>query len=218
MPLIHKPGIAEYDVIVDDQATSPNQKEKVWATLMQMLPMIGKTLDASDWAVLLEYSPLPQSVVEKWQEKQKQDAQQNQPKQDAMLQLQMQELQAKIQLIQAQSRLADATAAMNAAKAGGPQGGENAGEAQLEYERALADVQTARMKVQSAHDLGQQKIAADMQNKREQRQADASTEAGWMATDQATKAHSDVMSIAGKLGAAKITAANRPKTAASARK
>jgi Phage P22-like portal protein len=40
VPLIHQAGLVEYDVIVDDEATSPNQKEKVWATLMQMMPML----------------------------------------------------------------------------------------------------------------------------------------------------------------------------------
>ena len=30
VPLVHEPGLAEYDVIVDDAPTSPNQKERVW--------------------------------------------------------------------------------------------------------------------------------------------------------------------------------------------
>ena len=69
VPLIHQPGFVEYDVVVDDDPTSTNQKEKVWATLMQMMPFLADKLEPSDLAILFEYSPLPQTIVDQWKEK-----------------------------------------------------------------------------------------------------------------------------------------------------
>ena len=64
--LIHEPGIAEYDVIVDDAPTSPNMKERVWAGLMQMFPMLrGLPLPPQAWIEFMRYAPFPASMVEK---------------------------------------------------------------------------------------------------------------------------------------------------------
>lgn len=66
VPLIHEAGIAEYDVIVDDAPTSPNMKERVWAGLMQMFPMLrGMALPPQAWIEFMRYSPFPASMVEK---------------------------------------------------------------------------------------------------------------------------------------------------------
>lgn len=64
--LIHQPGLSEYDVIVDDAPTSPNMKERVWAGLMQMFPMLrGLPLPPTVWMEFMRYSPFPASMVEK---------------------------------------------------------------------------------------------------------------------------------------------------------
>lgn len=66
VPLIHDPGIAEYDVIVDDSPTSPNMKERVWAMIMQMFPMLKTfALPPQAMAELMRYSPFPASLVQK---------------------------------------------------------------------------------------------------------------------------------------------------------
>jgi hypothetical protein len=206
VPLIHQPGLVEYDVIVDDEATSPNQKEKVWATLMQMMPMIGSTLDASDWAVLFEYSPLPASIVEKWQEKIRQGQAQQAPVQQQMQQLQSMLAQAKIALTQAQAQQAQATAAATAAKVGAPGDGASGSAyakasadvaaAQVDYEQGLRDTDTERMK-----------IAADLAAKREKLATEQQTEREWMASDQAVEAHKDRVDAAAKMVAAGIAGA-----------
>lgn len=246
VPLIHQPGLTEYDVVVDDDPTSTNQKEKVWATLMQMMPFLADKLDPSDLAILFEYSPLPQSVVEAWQQKIEQQQQQQAPLQQQMQELQMMLLQTKSALQAAQAQQAQANAAKAAAEAATAGSGDPAAgaQAQIEYEKMLQDGQIRGQQVQSdaqikgqkaqsdaaiaaakatsAHVLAQQKLdnehalakaklAADMGNQDEQRQADLVTEAGWMAVDKATKAHSDIVSAAGRVQAAKITAAHRPK-------
>jgi len=201
VPLIHQPGLVEYDVIVDDEATSPNQKEKVWATLMQMMPMLGQTLDASDWAVLFEYSPLPASIVEKWQEKIRQGQAQQAPVQQQMQQLQSMLAEAKIALTQAQAQQAQASAAATAAKVGAPEAAayaqQGAGDAaQVDYEQGLRDTDTERLK-----------IAADLAAKREKLATEQQTEREWMASDQAVEAHRDRVDAAAKMVAAGIAGA-----------
>jgi hypothetical protein len=65
VPLIKKDafdGKTQYDVIVDQSATSANQKELTWAMLQQILPVIGKMLPPATWLALLKYSPLPTSA------------------------------------------------------------------------------------------------------------------------------------------------------------
>lgn len=64
VPLVHTPGLAQYDVIVEDAPTSPNMKERVWATLMQMFPMLrGMPLPPQFMGLALKYSPLPAGLV-----------------------------------------------------------------------------------------------------------------------------------------------------------
>lgn len=66
VPLVHQPGLAEYDVIVDDAPTSPNMKERVWAGIMQMAPVLrGLPLPPEVWLEFIKYSPFPASLTEK---------------------------------------------------------------------------------------------------------------------------------------------------------
>lgn len=63
VPLIKQDDTIDYDIIVDESPTSPNQKEMSWAILQQLLPVIGKNLTPATGAILLKASPLPESVV-----------------------------------------------------------------------------------------------------------------------------------------------------------
>lgn len=68
VPLIRQEGLEEYDVIVDDAPTSPNQKEQVWAVMMAMMPMMQKNpvMGSPDVQLeMLKYSPLPETVTSK---------------------------------------------------------------------------------------------------------------------------------------------------------
>ena len=66
VPLVRDPGAVEYDVVVDEAPSSPNQKERVWAALIQMMPVLTQTpVPADVWAELVRYSPLPESLTEK---------------------------------------------------------------------------------------------------------------------------------------------------------
>jgi hypothetical protein len=66
IPLLRQPDTVEYDVIVDDTPTSPNLKERVWATLVQMMPFLRDIgMPAPIYLELLKYSPFPETVVAK---------------------------------------------------------------------------------------------------------------------------------------------------------
>jgi hypothetical protein len=64
--LIHDPGMAEYDVVVDEAPSSPNMKERVWAALMQLLPVImrGAPMPPQLMVAMLKYAPFPASFTE----------------------------------------------------------------------------------------------------------------------------------------------------------
>ena len=66
VPLVKEEGVGEYDVVVDENPTSPNQKDKVWLALTQLMPLLSKLeLPPTIWMELLKYSPLPASLTEK---------------------------------------------------------------------------------------------------------------------------------------------------------
>ncbi|CAM1630764.1 Phage P22-like portal protein [Bartonella apihabitans] len=77
VPLTHE-AVAnrQYDIIVDDAPTSPNEKERTFAIIQQMLPMLKDYLTPEIGLEILRYSPLPASLVEKWTAKAQEAAQQ----------------------------------------------------------------------------------------------------------------------------------------------
>lgn len=68
-----------YDIIVDDSPTSPNEKERTWQILLQMLPMVKELVTPEVALEILAVSPLPASMVEKFKQKAAQAAQQPKP-------------------------------------------------------------------------------------------------------------------------------------------
>lgn len=62
IPLIKDPNVEQFDVIVDEAPSSPNQKQAVWAMVMQLLQS-GMQFSPQTVIALLKYSPLPESVV-----------------------------------------------------------------------------------------------------------------------------------------------------------
>lgn len=64
VPLVHTPGLIEYDVIVDETPTSPNMKEQAWDAITQMFPFMAKVgMPPKVILEMLKYSPLPTALV-----------------------------------------------------------------------------------------------------------------------------------------------------------
>lgn len=66
VPLLKAQDVEKFDVIVDDAPTSPHQKEMTWLMLQQMLPMVKDQMTPDMWALVLDASPLPSAVNEKF--------------------------------------------------------------------------------------------------------------------------------------------------------
>jgi hypothetical protein len=66
IPLMKDKTTGDYNVIIDDAPTSPNQKESNWAIISQLLPAFKDQLMAYPqlMVMLMEYSPLPSRIVE----------------------------------------------------------------------------------------------------------------------------------------------------------
>lgn len=120
VPLMKQEGVLEYDVIVDEAPSSPNNKERVWGIIQSMLPTI-MNLPAAGQIMLeiLPYTPLPESLVSKLKEMAQAQVDPNavQAQQQAQ-QLEMAGVQADVENTQADTLKKQAEARKIAAEAG----------------------------------------------------------------------------------------------------
>lgn len=70
VPLVRQQTAGEYDVIVDDAPTAPNSKDKNWAVVQSMLPLLMPIMqqDPKLAARVIQTSPLPESMVQSFVE------------------------------------------------------------------------------------------------------------------------------------------------------
>lgn len=120
IPLVRtSPDHVTFDVIVDEAAAGPNQKEKVWGMVMQLMPTLQSMgLPPAMWAEMVQYAPLPESLSSKLVEliNQPPDPQAMQRQQQAF-QLEVGERQAEIEKDVSQAELNRARAASERADA-----------------------------------------------------------------------------------------------------
>ena len=63
VPLIKQEGIEQFDVVIDDAPSSPNQRERTFSVLSGLLPgLLQAALPIPP--EVIEYAPLPQSLIE----------------------------------------------------------------------------------------------------------------------------------------------------------
>lgn len=118
VPLATQPETVKYDVVVDEAPSSPNVKERTWGVLQTLFPVLSELhVPPAVWMSLLQYSPLPESLLESLQQSfspsspqaQQQQAQEQQRQAQAQqLQVQMAQSQIQKNLAQAQSLRAKA--------------------------------------------------------------------------------------------------------------
>ena len=90
----------KYDVIVDEAPAGPNQKERTWGMITQIIPAISDRLSPEMWAEVLKYSPFPESLSTKLRELITKAAD------DEKMQI-IQQLQEALQGVQGQMQQAD---------------------------------------------------------------------------------------------------------------
>lgn len=102
VPLAVDAATMKYDVVIDDAPSAPNEKERAWSVISQMMPVLQNAdLSLDDWADILEYSPLPSSFADKVREKAMAQSDQPDPAQ------QMAVMQGQLELQKTQSEIAE---------------------------------------------------------------------------------------------------------------
>jgi len=131
-----------FDVVVDEAPTSTNMKERVWAVLETLIPQClqaGLKIPQE----ILDYSPLPTDLVDKWKETLKPDPQQQQLAQTSAMKA-LEKLVAEVQKLDSEGKLNQAKAAEIIAELQKPPGQElDAFKTQLE---AQVDMRIAEFK------------------------------------------------------------------------
>ena len=130
--LIRQPDTIRYDVIVDDQPTSPNMKERVFGILMQMMPMLLQA-GVPIPPIILDYTPLPASLIEKWKEQLQPPA--PDPMAERLKQLSMAAQEAQVAKTQTEAAENMSQVQLNRARAA-----EAGAKVQTDAARAQADV------------------------------------------------------------------------------
>ncbi|WP_430912873.1 portal protein [Methylobacterium sp. sgz302541] len=108
VPLIRDHTAGDYDVIIDDAPSSPNQQQVVWATFTAVLPIIKDMITPQVLLEILPYSPFPDSFVAKMRELLAQQG--DNPEQAQQKQIAVQTAVARIQDLTAGAALKQAKA------------------------------------------------------------------------------------------------------------
>ncbi len=176
---------AEYDVIVDQSSSAPNLKEATWGAIQPLLPIIGESLGPDEMALILEYSPMPESFLEKFKAIQEQRAQQQPPpdpetmKVEAMIRGKEAELKLKEQeaVIDAQieQRRVDAQIALEEKK--------NDSEIRLAEIKAAAEIRLQQQRAKSDMAIKATSARADMAGKAMKTRADIQMKSAQAATE-----------------------------------
>jgi hypothetical protein len=173
----------DYDVIVADAPTSPNQKEQTWQMIQSILPVFKDMLTPDVTLALLEYSPFPTEVVEKLRVLKQQADQKNAQMQEEQKKLlaedralNQQNLQAKTQKDQAaaQKTMVEASTAQNQVQLGHVKEQADARKADADAMKSHADAQKSMADAEAAKVQGRaaaMKTLAEAENTQLQGQA-----------------------------------------------
>jgi hypothetical protein len=95
VPLLRDKTLGDYEVIIEDAPTSPNQKQETWQFLLQLMPMFKNMMTPEAAVLMLEYSPLPSKLVDQFKQMVEKASQ---PGEDQQMQKQLQIAGAKAQI------------------------------------------------------------------------------------------------------------------------
>lgn len=158
VPLLKDQLAMKYDIVMDDAPNSPNQKERTFAILNQILP-IALQSGIPVPPDVLDYAPLPEQLSQKW--KNHINEQGNNPEVQEMKQLQKDSQAADTQGKKAKAMLdmANAEKAMAEARlAGSDDGGDKAAAIDLiKHEREIgAKVHMKQMEIEAESQAGKE--------------------------------------------------------------
>lgn len=211
-------GSLEYDIIVDDAPTSPNQKEKNWQLITQMLPVIKDMLTPQVMLALAEDSPLPSAVVKKLAKLAEQAASgPGAEMAQKMQQLEAMVLETKAELQKAQAAKAMADAQTAATQQGPDPQAEMARKAQesqanlaIKASEAQANTQIKRETAQATVAIQAQQQAETQELARQAAMADQAMAADQAAHDMALAEAKAVSDATNRERVARATAKRKP--------
>lgn len=153
VPLVRDKLAARYDVQVDEAPTSTNMKERAWSAIERLVPALLKAGIRIPPSVI-DYAPLPKSLVDDWKKVSEPDPQQQQMAQ-ASAQLELAAKQAEIERDKSAALLNQAKAQAEGAPKGDDgadqlqhamdlrfQAMQNALDRMLEAQRAQAEIES----------------------------------------------------------------------------
>jgi hypothetical protein len=108
IPLLRDKTAGDFDVVIDEAPSSPNQQAIVWSTFVQVLPVIRDMITPEVLLEVLPYSPFPDSFVSKMKQLLAQKGQD--PEAQQQKQMAMQATMAKIADVSAGADLKQAKA------------------------------------------------------------------------------------------------------------
>lgn len=152
---------AEYDVIVDQSSSAPNLKEATWGAIQPLLPIIGEGLGPDEMALILEYSPMPESFLEKFKALQEQKSQQPPPPDPEMMKIEAMK-QAKAAELQMKQQEAAMDMQLEQQKA--------AAQIQLEREKAAVEIQIEQQRAQFEREKAAAELMLEQQKAQMQRE------------------------------------------------
>jgi hypothetical protein len=188
--LARAPGALKYDVVVDEAPTSPDQKERTWMAMQQLLP-VASNLGLPVPPQVLEYAPLPRALIDDWLKfaeeggmppqarakmQQLQEQTQALQQENQKLKSKQEETMAKLQADKAQS---DQQMALKANEAQADQQLERQKfEAQmaLEWQKFQANLQLEYAKIGAQNDIEQERMVREDMRLTDQADMEAATE------------------------------------------
>jgi len=163
VPLNRNEETLDYDIIVDEAPTSPNQKQEVWATMAQLLPQLlkeGMPLPPD----FFDYSPLPSELAAKM----KASMQQKIPPQ---LQAKMQEMGQELQKLSQENQMLKQDMTLDVHKQQSKDAQQQT-QAMLKEAKLRADNEARMAELQAKNDQHIQKLMAQQQELRMQLASD----------------------------------------------
>ena len=162
VPLLRMPETLDYDVVVDSSSNAPDQKRQTFAVLTQTIPALEKSGFPTP-SEILDYVPLPQSLVGAWKKaiQAKQQQPPPQPPEVQKAQIQAQVDQQKLQQQMAVEQMKDQFARWKAQQ-----------DAQLELYKASLKAQTEAQSEQMRAAINEQSQVLNAQASQQKSFAD----------------------------------------------
>lgn len=160
VPLLRQPGSLKYDIVVDEAPNSPDQKQRTWEALMQIIPAAAK-MGFPIPPSIVEYAPFPQALVQEWQQFAQGEAGLPPEMKEKIQQMQeqMQALQKENE--QLRSKREEKVAELQMKQVEGQQ------DIELERQKIAAQLQLEREKMEMQFAMEREKLIANIQLEQE---------------------------------------------------